>query len=202
MYGMFTCIYHKFGPNVDKYTIHGSYGYTLPYRYMFHLLPPEVQSTLFVSMCPTATGAWLIFYKRPALVRMDVPLEEISIIVYIYSVRSHVWIFATRRGFVSRTPTKSFKEAEWVHEYKEQFRMSRRRLCGEKLAPCWKHWIIHQFRWWTSPFFTFSLLRSASLAVKNTLLRSGRRRRWNIIYIYIAMFSMFGILLDWVLELQ
>ena len=134
MYGMFTCIYHKFGPNVDKYTIHGSYGYTLPYRYMFHLLPPEVQSTLFVSMCPTATGAWLIFYKRPALVRMDVPLEENSIIVYIYSVRSHVWIFATRRGIVSRTPTKCLKEAEWVHEYKEQFRMSRRRQ-GEDQPP-------------------------------------------------------------------
>ncbi len=27
MYGLFTYIYHKNKPNVDKYTIHGSYGY-------------------------------------------------------------------------------------------------------------------------------------------------------------------------------
>ena len=27
MYGIFTYIYHKFKPNVGKYTIHGSYGY-------------------------------------------------------------------------------------------------------------------------------------------------------------------------------
>ena len=26
MYGIFTCNYHKFEPNVDKYSIHGSYG--------------------------------------------------------------------------------------------------------------------------------------------------------------------------------
>ena len=27
MYGMFTYIYHEFKPHVDKYSIHGAYGY-------------------------------------------------------------------------------------------------------------------------------------------------------------------------------
>ena len=27
MYGIFTYVYHKFKPNVGKYTIHGAYGF-------------------------------------------------------------------------------------------------------------------------------------------------------------------------------
>ena len=38
MYGIFTYIYHKFKPNVGKYTIsHGSYGYYLVDLYYYHI---------------------------------------------------------------------------------------------------------------------------------------------------------------------
>ena len=34
MYGIFTYIYHKYQPNVGKYTIHGSYGLVSSERHL------------------------------------------------------------------------------------------------------------------------------------------------------------------------
>ena len=52
MYGIYGNIYHQYTPNVSIYTIHGSYGYTYIYIYMFHphcWLLNHVKSTKFGS---------------------------------------------------------------------------------------------------------------------------------------------------------
>ena len=105
MYGIFTYIYHKFKPNVGKYTIHGSYGFGVLLIVLIHLpesfdLPTPHWKTQLLEPGHLAGGKnglrkfWSLFlwimiksYPNTNYLFIHIDLHHIYIyIIYIYYI--------------------------------------------------------------------------------------------------------------------